>query len=66
MNGEGRAAQLERWIVERRSDGVLLVRVPSRPAGSNTLPDAVFTFRPGDPQFTYWDQQAGGSHARAG
>jgi hypothetical protein len=49
---------LEQCIVERRTDGVVLVRVRSRPAGNDTLPDAVFTFRPGDPQFKFWDRQA--------
>jgi len=34
------------------------VRVRSRPAGNETPPDAVFTFRPGDPQFRFWDRQA--------
>lgn len=41
--------------VELRPDGVVLVRVP--PSDSrlvDTTPDAVFSFRPGDPQYSYW------------
>ena len=49
---------LDNCIVQRRPDGVVLVRVRSRPAGNETPPDAVFTFRPGDPQFRFWDRQA--------
>ena len=44
------------WNVERRSDGAVLVRVPSEATG-HSLPDAVFAFRAGDPQFHYWDEQ---------
>ncbi len=43
--------------IERRADGVLLVRVPSRRDSSQPLPDAVFTFRAGDPQYDYWQQR---------
>jgi hypothetical protein len=46
------------YVINRRNDGAVLVRVLSRPSNGATLPDAVFTFRPGDPQFKYWDQQA--------
>jgi hypothetical protein len=42
--------------LERRPDGALLVRVPSKCDHSPPLPDAVFTFRAGDPQFDYWQQ----------
>ena len=46
------------WDLERRSDGAVLVRVHSRDRGDGaTLPDAVFAFRAGDPQYGYWDQQ---------
>ncbi len=41
--------------VELRPDGVVLVRVP--PANlslADFLPDAVFSFRAGDPQYGYW------------
>jgi len=44
-------------ILQRRSDGAVLVRVPSRHRGAAPLPDAVFTFRAGDPQFDFWHQQ---------
>jgi hypothetical protein len=43
------------WRVERRSDGALLVRVSSRQ--ENRLPDAVFSFRSGDPQYCYWEER---------
>lgn len=45
------------WAVERRSDGAVLVRVPSDGTAGVPLPDAVFAFRAGDPQFTFWDEQ---------
>ncbi|HEY1786069.1 MAG TPA: hypothetical protein VGG30_10990 [Pirellulales bacterium] len=43
--------------LERRPDGAILVRVPSRTKGEIPLPDAVFAFRAGDPQFAFWQQQ---------
>lgn len=43
------------WRVERRHDGALLVRVSSRQG--NRLPDAVFSFRSGDPQYYYWEER---------
>jgi len=43
------------WLdVEQRSDGAVLVRMHSRDQGGQPLPDAVFTFRRGDPQYEYW------------
>ena len=45
------------WQIMRRADGALLVRVPSRRDQSPPLPDAVFTFRDGDPQFDFWHEQ---------
>ncbi|MGC3966459.1 MAG: hypothetical protein QM775_03545 [Pirellulales bacterium] len=45
------------WILERRTvDGAILVRVPAvRPdSGGKPLPDAVFSFRDGDPQYSLW------------
>ncbi|HZZ29260.1 MAG TPA: hypothetical protein VFE46_14780 [Pirellulales bacterium] len=44
-------------ILQRRNDGAVLVRVPSRRRQAAPLPDAVFTFRAGDPQFDFWHQQ---------
>jgi hypothetical protein len=43
--------------VERRRDGAVLVRVHSAEREGRRLPDAVFTFRRGDPQFEYWERQ---------
>jgi hypothetical protein len=54
--------------IERRADGTVIVRVASRDRGPQTLPDAVFSFRLGDPQYTYWEcrwQQSNSSAARA-
>jgi len=45
------------WDVERRRDGAVLVRVHSAERAGRRLPDAVFTFRRGDPQFEYWESQ---------
>ena len=45
------------WHIERRADGAVLVRVPSRVVEGRALPDAVFAFRAGDPQFAFWDAQ---------
>jgi hypothetical protein len=43
--------------IERRFDGAVLVRVHSRMVNGRALPDAVFAFRAGDPQYSYWDSQ---------
>ncbi|MGE0608956.1 MAG: hypothetical protein AB7O62_17810 [Pirellulales bacterium] len=43
--------------VFRRSDGTLVVRVPSQDRGKETLPAAVFSFHAGDPQFDRWEQR---------
>jgi hypothetical protein len=48
---------LQAWDVERRHDGAVLVRVHSRVVDGRALPDAVFAFRAGDPQFVFWEQQ---------
>ena len=42
--------------IERRSDGTLIVRVHSVDDAGNALPDAVFTFRPKDPQYEIWER----------
>ena len=44
--------------VERYSDGTVLVRVHSRDRSGRRLPDAVFTFCIGDPQYAYWAARA--------
>jgi hypothetical protein len=49
--------QLENCTLERRGDGAVIVRVPSRSNGTAALPDAVFSFRAGDPQYDYWERQ---------
>ncbi len=51
-----RDMELQSCNVERRSDGAVLVRVHSSRKDGQRLPDAVFTFREGDPQYEYWDQ----------
>lgn len=45
------------WKIERRDDGVLVVRIPSKDRGPLTLPDATFSFRLGDPQYKLWEQR---------
>lgn len=42
--------------IERRSDGAIIVRVPSRDRDGRPLPDAVFAFRPGDCQYAKWER----------
>ena len=42
------------YDVERHGDGTILVRVHSNDRSGRVLPDAVFTFRLGDPQYGYW------------
>lgn len=45
------------WKIDRREDGVLLVRIPSERQNGEALPDAVFSFRAGDPQYKLWEQR---------
>jgi hypothetical protein len=40
--------------IEQRGDGAVVVRVRSAGDGEARLPDAVFSFRCGDPQYAYW------------
>ncbi len=47
----------ESWDVQQRNDGAVLVRVHSRDRQGRQLPDAVFAFRLGDPQYDYWAEQ---------
>ena len=51
--------------VESQDGGIVLVRVHSSDRCGNPLPDAVFTFRRGDPQYEHWAQQAADSRQRA-
>ena len=41
----------DRLSIEQRKDGTVVVRVRSE---GGRLPDAVFSFRCGDPQHAYW------------
>jgi hypothetical protein len=47
----------ESWDVDRRQDGAVLVRVHSNDRRGYPLPDAVFAFRLGDPQYNYWEEK---------
>ena len=44
----------ERLSIEKRADGAVVVRVQSEGPEGSRLPDAVFSFRCGDPQYSYW------------
>lgn len=44
----------DRLKVEKRTDGAIVVRVRSEGPEESRLPDAVFSFRNGDPQYAYW------------
>ena len=43
-----------RLSIEKRGDGAVVVRVRSEGPEGSRLPDAVFSFRNGDPQYAYW------------
>jgi hypothetical protein len=49
----------ERVAIERRRDGSIVVRVKSVGPEPTRLPDAVFSFRCGDPQYAYWLRRLG-------
>ncbi|MFZ1936345.1 MAG: hypothetical protein WCB27_11800 [Thermoguttaceae bacterium] len=51
------ATELSSWDVERRDEETVLVCVHSSSRQGRPLPDAVFTFRRGDPQYDYWASQ---------
>ena len=43
------------FLIQRRGDGAIIVRVASAKTGRTPpLPDAVFCFPIGDPQYDYW------------
>ena len=44
----------ERLTIQKRDDGAIVVRVRSAGEDRERLPDAVFAFRCGDPQYAYW------------
>ena len=54
----------ERLTIEKRSNGALVVRVQSEGPADSRLPDAVFLFRCGDPQYAYWLGRLEGMLAR--
>jgi hypothetical protein len=54
----------ERLTIEKRPDGVLVVRVQSAGPPGSRLPDAVFSFRCGDPQYAYWLERLQAIEAR--
>jgi len=43
-----------RLSIEQRGDGAIVVRVRSEGPEESRLPDAVFSFRTGEPQYAYW------------
>ena len=49
----------ERIAIEQRRDGAIVVRVKSAGPERSRLPDAVFSFRCGDPQYAYWLRRLG-------
>jgi len=53
----------DRVSLEQRSDGAVIVRVHSAGTGPDRLPDAVFAFRCGDPQYAYWLERLAGQQA---
>jgi hypothetical protein len=58
------APQQDPWDIEGRKDGSIIVRMHSNNRRGEPLPDAVFTFRVGDPQYDYWKQQLDASAKR--
>jgi len=48
-----------RLVIEKRGDGTIVVRVRSE---DGRLPDAVFSFRCGDPQYAYWNRRLEARH----
>jgi hypothetical protein len=45
------------FAVQRGNDDAVVVRIASRRDVPSPLPDAVFTFREGDPQYDYWKRR---------
>jgi hypothetical protein len=56
------AAPLRSWDVEPAGNDAVLVRVHSCNRHGRRLPDAVFTFRRGEPQYDYWQRQLSASN----
>jgi hypothetical protein len=61
MIADAQAPSPDVCTIESRANGVMLVRVRSR--RDHTLPEAVFTFRVGDPQYEYWKQRLANQEA---
>lgn len=55
----------DRLTIEKRPDESIVVRVRSEGPEASRLPDAVFSFRCGDPQYSYWLARLN-AHARPG
>jgi hypothetical protein len=53
-------------IIQRRGDDALLVRVASAEHNGDRLPDAVFSFRLGDPQYSFWAEVLAEQEAEEG
>ena len=53
----------DRVSLEQRADGAVIVRVRSAGDATERLPDAVFAFRCGDPQYAYWLERLAGQQA---
>jgi hypothetical protein len=51
---ESTAIPDDRLSIEKRTDGAIVVRVRSDGPEESRLPDAVFSFKNGDPQYAYW------------
>jgi hypothetical protein len=57
-SGGSNVASSGSWDIDRLKDGSLLVRMHSVDRQGRPLPDAVFTFRKGEPQYEHWERQA--------
>lgn len=44
------------YTIFHRGNGVLIVRVHSQTSQGRPLPDASFTFKPGEPQYDVWQR----------
>ena len=58
--------ELNSFNVVRRDDGAILVYVRSERKKGRQLPDAVFAFRRGDPQYEFWEQKLREKHSAGG
>ena len=58
--------KLNSFNIVRRDDGAILVYVRSDQKDGRRLPDAVFAFRRGDPQYEFWEQKLRDKHSAKG